>query len=1146
MWTLGDFISTVENVCRRRLAPAAQLNQPLITVLKSNKRAILDIQDLYGGCCAFVICQTNKINRGYLLYDGRHADTAKIIYVKLSHGGALLKCKTTSNVLPNKIGFSKKLQARNLWDIVNVVAPLLPPPTNRQETINWLRVHNVLHYTTVRWCYYIYPTTGRPLCIDWIIGATLSTVTPHKININIEAFTGANNTLCFRPAYQRRPSPTPPTQPSPPSLPSPPTNNRASGFSLTLSGLSQAFRLGFVTSKEELSALSCQLSANNPRVWFHLDSDGNICHAALLATAASPVSCFEIRPPDSDNFASWTAFFDAVWSQCENIIIPFRQTTLAPIIHKFNPSTTGTFYKCLHSLQNYIKRITIQTYASNDKTLHALKLVFAHYVCAVKCGGGITLKTTNQNDIICLTSLSTNGGLVVSFENISHLLQQAKTPIHPYQDEGQSLIDCCWSIQQWAPPPHKPVIHSGSSLTHTRTYVPGRIIQYRPSLATHLEFRSRHLLNILSHTFCAISTHLCDKYSIDITTLGFQTLACLSLKCVQLSFYDKGGPLSQSIEKTKSHYAQQIRTHSRGGFSYSFCDSLNYGEPLGGGSNDPPALGIQEYDVTSCYGFSACNMKAPGGFCVGYTKNDRDGVLYRTDTLNRTNTFEFRGCMYLLYNLTQVMGLPVRSVYSNFSPLGLFYIDKYPIDLVVVLDNQTRDTFVIQYDGQFTHGCSGACPPLNRYANDATHSQLVERTNIRNQVTNAWIEDENQTNGGLQRFFYFIFTDCHDAEFRPGALSSAFTNIPQLRELTVAYKQLSPGRFGTLNLAAILSAHQDLTYLLVGSGHVPLEKRGSSRGRLLVWKQRGEKWVQDFGWETAAATLFTRDTLENAVYNYGFSLDTIECCYFYRRCHILPQVYQELIDERINTNIPAKAKFIKSIINYSVGVMGYNPAKQSTFGNAKISNKVPALRASNCDNVSCLHVGTVGSETYLLKRSFRPQGQRDRPVNNALPIFASIVEFGKLRMQQIADFWDTHCAPGSIRICYSQVDNFIVALSAPTLFDTVPQQAAYLEAAKLYFVDDKPGHIKLVWSANKPGWRFVSPSPCNYALIGGGEHWKMGAVVLSDSSAPDTAYQIQTKLLGGHDQRVDLQTRRIDKLCNTHTKTISINLHPNK
>ena len=157
-------------------------------------------------------------------------------------------------------------------------------------------------------------------------------------------------------------------------------------------------------------------------------------------------------------------------------------------------------------------------------------------------------------------------------------------------------------------------------------------------------------------------------------------------------------------------------------------------------------------------------------------------------------------------------------------------------------------------------------------------------------------------------------------------LSKKFTIIRELKDLYTPYACLPLNNI-PLDLNFILNAHPDLTYILIGSGFVPLEFRqnfGMRNGRLLVWKKLDVGgWIQDFGWETGnEGALFTRDTLENAVNNYGFQFERIDVCYFYRRCRIFPRVYQLLIDERINySSKTAKSGFIKSIVNYSAGVV---------------------------------------------------------------------------------------------------------------------------------------------------------------------------------------------------------------------------------
>jgi hypothetical protein len=936
-------------------------------------------------------------------------------------------------------------------------------------------------------------------------------------------------------------------------------NNRSCSYSVTLTGLSQAYRLGAIASQDELKNLSEKLAKCIPGVWFNLDCSGKICHAAFINRVDSAfVKCFELDG-NYDN-SSWQDFFLYMATQFE-AVKAYKQSILKQTMCNLSEDSTtkqaSTRQKCYLSLRLCCEHVTVHTYSHTDKPLHAFKLAFAHYMCKSK-SNNIQLRATKGLNLISLLSKN------VSFENIAHLFEQAKIRPQPFEDEGVSLfrIAADWQDgEQFTLPPliEKPIIQSGSSLRKTRVYIPCKIMATRSLLSSHLEKRSQQLLDILNWTYAAFAKYMCIKYCLDVTTLKFQTLASLSCKCILLSFNKIGGNLAQSIEKTKIQYARQIRKHARGGFSYSFGGSLEYGQQI---NSNQKLVGIQEYDVTSCYGFSACTMRAPGGFCVGYTRNEENGLLERTDSLLRAKTFEYRGSMFLLHILDIMYG-PALSVYSNFSPLGLFYIGKYPIDLVIVLDNPSRDVLVVQFDGQFAHGCR-TCPQLSRYVNDIPESELLRKTDVRNDFINQWIEsanslaEKNALEFGQKRqtFTYKIISDCHDHEFTQNALSKKFTTIRELKDLYTPYACL-PFNSIPLDVSYILNAHPDLTYILIGSGSVPLELRqnsGMRDGRLLVWKKLNTgRWIQDFGWETGKeGALFTRDTLENAVKNYGFALERIDACYFYRRCRIFPRVYQLLIDERINYSArEAKSNFIKSIINYSVGVMGFNPAKKITHGYARITTNVPTIENRNN---SIEDLGSVGNKDYFLRKTFKDMKNRkeNRIINNALPVFASIVEFGRLRLQQIADFWEKHCLRGSITICYSHVDNFIVALSAAHIEDTIDPNccASYCAAKDDYYVDDNnptkaPGKLKQVWTHNLPGWKFVSPNPCSYALCSSqqtsSDQWKMS----TSSSMPSAvaAYNIQKELLQGFTQDI-YQTKRINILKNADVEIVKSTLNP--
>ena len=137
------------------------------------------------------------------------------------------------------------------------------------------------------------------------------------------------------------------------------------------------------------------------------------------------------------------------------------------------------------------------------------------------------------------------------------------------------------------------------------------------------------------------------------------------------------------------------------------------------------------------------------------------------------------------------------------------------------------------------------------------------------------------------------------------------------------------------------------------------------------------------------------------------------------------------------------------------------------------------------------------------------------------------------------------------KICYSQVDNFIVALSASQIEDTINPNcsASYYKAKEDYYVDKNnptkaPGKLKHVWTQNLPRWKFVSPYPCTYAITSqqtSSDQWKMSQSVPSACAA----YNIQNDLLQGLTQEV-YETRRINILKDTYVKTVKLTLNPGK
>ncbi len=112
-------------------------------------------------------------------------------------------------------------------------------------------------------------------------------------------------------------------------------------------------------------------------------------------------------------------------------------------------------------------------------------------------------------------------------------------------------------------------------------------------------------------------------------------------------------------------------------------------------------------------------------------------MLSKTDTYVRHKSFEFRAVYYTLANL-EPQHANIRTVYSNFSPMGLFYVDKYPADLVIVYNDGSVDLY--QFDGHYVHGCGQGCAQKKqRYVDGQTHDQVRAKTEKRDTAFEQWI-----------------------------------------------------------------------------------------------------------------------------------------------------------------------------------------------------------------------------------------------------------------------------------------------------------------------------------------------------------------------------------------------------------------------
>ena len=1254
------------------------LDWPLAKFLKQDCLGAVFVQNYTG--VRFLVKQKIRVNnnqeKSVLLFDGLHLqrrfDTSfppkfGIYYLCLDSKGSLLfKCrsypskdlaaeKTPTHYLPVKA----KLQTNNLCEIVSELLQKsqmpIPNfddasrknPNTYQEAVCWLEKFQLQDKFKINYCIGV-PRKSFTYA-SWIfpkIGSGEFVLLAFRGEDDHLYFMKRDETLSKKHLKRREHLKMLENQQQ--QAPAAPANvnhnNRASSVTVSLEGLTHAVKMGLLT-KAEAETLVVELSTLVYSIWLHFDDDNNVRHVCLRNGYTGQVTWHEIFPcPENLEFydsieksekrkekswASWKAVFDHVWEGRQLLTERKMAILKNKLLDKIDCcpkelTMKSSLNKKLPSLRQYCERTKVIFFCKGDHLIHGLKTWFTHYVFTKegKAFKGVTLKTANKNNLVCLQSKT------VDVENVAFLFAAGSVlnpEAHVYVDQGLELLtlrrewtdaseDSCSTV------PFLPLLDSQiKDLKHQGpAYSPGKISDSCCSVLAMVKKRGTILTEATGKIYQEMCKHLMTEFTVDLVTCRFVSLASLSFKCVWLSFYDKGGPMSQALEKTKPFYEQEIRKHCRGGFSYSFGDKLDSGdllypspEAVASGST-AKAQSLMEYDLSSAYGFSASQMQCPGAFCVGFSQErapppptdtneftikKEEPPLYRRDKVMRVNTFEYQGVMKIIGMMLQQTHssstTKIESVFSNFSPLGLFWIENYPLDLAIVLtgrsktNEKTELTFLFQFDGRFAHGCRGGqqekggssigcqvktasyCQPaLNRYANDETETELRAKTLKRDETIYKWIKlQHTYSGGGHRKYHYTVITDCHTPSFKASDLSNYFKTQPDLWKLQEPYQSLCRYSIG---LKEIVNCHQDLTYILIGKGKVPMNKRSGipdyKTDALLVWvEEEKDRLVQDLGWETNSSAIFTRDTLEYAMQTFGFELESISSCYFYKKCPTLKLVFQELLEERKkhddNKN-KSKSKFVKSIINYSTGMFGFNPHK-------KKANPVK-IRCTYPGNFrSIYHVQVIGSienQQYIVAQlsqtSFRPKVKKEakqysKSFNTALPLYPCIVEYGKMRLLQCLQFIKFCTKPDMTKLTYSQVDNLVLALGASNLEAAIdPEKKTFFEQNKhLFFTEtNQPGCLKMEWSVpdtedTDRKWKYVCPFPCTYAVIPADDlqqnttgHSKMSSL---NGMSTVESYTAALKMLQRETVRV-VQERRVNQVINRDTKTIEMTMNVKK
>ena len=1078
-----------ENVSRELI------DLPALQVLRdSNHHPMMySLQIKFNFCFVFVYKRYLE-KPARIIYDGSHlpaGNTAKKCWMLyFNFKGQMKKKKMPKLVFPYSLEFPRQHSQQDLADLLNVVNSSLPSPHNFDTTKAWLEHFNLWNRVAIYFCTRLLPQKCH---VPWI--------NPPESKYILEAFTGTKKTLSFAPyspplqkRYKAKPPKPAAAQKSKPyeSKSHMYSVNRASAVSAKLGGLTGAYYLGLLRAKR-LKKLVQELALTFGALWIHLDQEDNVKHLAYTDFHQDGCKNFAISA-DKD----WTRFFDFLWQRHQELC-QLKINCLSQLMdlmqRQFVQQLSSKHATCLAQLKKFTSKTRIVVYSTDDKVLHAFKNPFAFFAREKikKYFRGISLKSDAQNTVVSLSCS------FMQIDNVASFFagQEFKTV-----------------IQGWLPPQF---IYEFSS--------------------SDLNARGSVLANMLHRLFQTFCQFIFGKYNIDLHTWPVSSLTSLSFQAVWLKYAVLGGPFLHAPQKTKPYYEKLMRGFSRGGFSWSACEHVKSGDIL-----HPPseiAQSICEYDICSSYGYGASEMKCPGGFCIGYIKDE--GKLHRADGF-RYKGYEFQAAFKFIHEVHKVGG-KILAVYSNFHALGILYLGKYPMDLCIITKN--LGNFIVQFDHLYSHGCVKGCPGLKTYVNYKTRDQLETETRLRDEATQQWVDQVNLVE---KSYAYLVVSECHTPGYSTKDLEQTFSPGQPLHFLVEPYLPLVHTIFSMPLLDQLPS---DLTYILFCQGHV---EHTVNPPPLFVWN----KMKQDFSYSTLGENvMLSRQHYEYLRREHNFQLDSVEAILFYRTDTILPLVFQQLTRDRYESaDSPSQVGVIKCLINYACGYFGYNPHKmKATKSNMLVTGFNPKVPFHNC---SYEDAGDFRQQSFFVKTRVAAAKSTQaanfslsyaKPSNSALPIFCTIIDMGKLRLSQCFNFIGRVTRPGSVKFLYTHIDNLILACSETHLEKAVdPNQLLYYQTHRQSFFGGQaaslPGQLKLEFNLATDCWKFATPRTCFYGLVNDQE---VGASKTSSFTnvTHKEAYLYALKMLQGASVNLT-QERRVHKLVNTLTKIIPVKIKGNK
>ena len=994
-------------------------------------------------------------------------------------------------------------------------------------------------------------------------------------------------------------------------------DSRTSSISITKTSLNLAFDLGVIQSQEALLHLSNQLARTQSSLYVFLDDHYHlryITYYDMEQHFSTQVPCFvndcldfdktlSVREQKDENKYRHQAseimlsFWRRVWQRRQRWI-ERRRYVLKPVVDLLehllgqnkgvaatnsNPSKLlrSPYSRCLMDLKQLIHQQRIYMYSSHDSHMHCIKFYFADfaYTTIKKCHG-VSVKAQSDST---LTMLSIPGMTLINLHTYFDCKQDqdffsAVCPTTATQNVSQivdgpkpSDVFIKHSQKNLLRHPCPQVIIDGSDSNQSsvtlNTFCKQKGLQWSKHILQYWVYFGSFLLKQFGHEIHGQNHYPSASY------LGFQ--------CVWTAYAKTAGPFAHSLEKSKAFYEDLIREVSKGGFMFSIEDVLDQGKPLWPSllaaeqeCGNFVAQSIAEMDLISAYGYSASLAYMPSGFCTGFKREENvdknQQYCNRLDSKARHRSFEFRAVYKSLLELTN-QGVAIRTVYSNFSPNGIFCLGPYPIDLAVT--TQTGQLFLFQMDGAWCHGCP-SCPPLSRYLNKQTHDEVREMTNKRNHITQCWIDQINAaaaaqlmpTWTNTPMIIYTIIQDCHTSGYSPGALEVSFQNEPVLSKLIKGYTitdqcGFAPTLDGLKKSMHSFANNNSYTFIAFASVNILNSNASCNEGPLIVYEPREDKYTRQC-LAFSGCVVLTRDYYNWLIKTFGsrFQIISIEWILFYSVEPTLNLIYSRLTRLRSTTDSPVLVSFLKRMINLSCGFYGVRSLEQDKT-HYRLVNSLPQNYAFYRHYPDMSYTMDLGQSSYfvLATKTWPKMFKTRKASQSALPMFLTVVEYGKLRLVEILHFIQAHVKPMHFRLLYSNIDNIIFGLAnANTLEDAIQpsQWLHFCQNKDEYFAPvpttnittlstdvaiKPPGMAEFKWIRNGHcQWKFVSMRTQHYCVVvsqtdtvDGHLHKTSGWTGLSSLEA----YQAASNILQGQ-KTVITQTRRINKKSNMESQTL--------